>query len=646
MPLPYSTFLILLYSFGMKISRKWLEKYFNGELLSSQALAEALTFHAFEVEGIEKVGQDEVLDVKVTPNRGHDCLSHRGIAKELSAILNTPLISDPLQENADLSQKSKTVSIAIANEELCSRYIGGVIRGVQVKPSPKWLRDRLEAIGQRSINNVVDAINFVMFNVGQPLHVFDASKLKIEDKKIKIEVRNARPKEKMIALDGKEYELTDSMLVIADACADAPIGIAGVKGGMPAGITAHTKDIVIESATFAGPSIRKTAQALKLRTDASTRFEEVLSPELAAYGMHSAVQLILKLAGGEVEGFVDVYTSPQQPRRIEMGVSLVQELLSPSFTQAEVKRAFDHLGFIYEQKGEIFTVIPPFERLDLQIPHDLVEEVGRIIGYTDMYATPLPKLMQIPAINARFYWSEKMREFLVARGFSEIMTSVFAKRGEREVLNKIESDTPFLRDSLIPAMQEALQQNARNAEFLGLPDIRLFEIGVVFLKNEERLKLAIGVLENKKSPKPAAIVEEMASMFGAVPKSAEQNDIIEIDLQEWIEKLPLPQTYEDLPLSKTAGYKSFSKYPFIIRDVALWVPKEANEQEVLDLIRLNGDEYMVRSWLFDRFEKEEKVSLAFRLIFQSFERTLQDNEVNDIMEKMYLRLKEKGYEIR
>jgi phenylalanyl-tRNA synthetase beta chain len=211
----------------MQISRNWLQKFFNDPLPDAAALSDALTFHVFEIDGIEKRGDDDVLDVKVTANRGHDCLCHRGIARELSAILRLPMKDDPFSLAYDISKKSEALSVSIEDPALCRRYIAGYVRGVKVGPSPEWLRNSLEAIGQRSINNIVDATNFVMFNIGQPLHAFDAKRLGSLD----IGVRAAREGETLAALDGKTYELSPGLLVIA--AGGRPAGIAGIKGGEP-----------------------------------------------------------------------------------------------------------------------------------------------------------------------------------------------------------------------------------------------------------------------------------------------------------------------------------------------------------------------------------------------------------------------------
>lgn len=596
----------------MLISRYWLSKFFAAELPSAETLSDALTFHAFEIDGITKVGDDSVLDVKVTPNRGHDCLGYRGIAKEISAILKLPLTNDPLAQKPDLSPLASNVEVIISEPTLCPRYTVGVIEGVKVGPSPEWLKRNLEIMGQRSINNVVDATNFVMFNLGQPLHAFDAKQLMARDGKYTISVRRARGGEKLIALDQKEYTLADSMLAIVDANADAPIGIAGVKGGMPAGISEATTSIILESANFNGVSVRRTAQGLKLRTDASARFEQGISPELAAYGMRAAVDLILKLAGGELKGFVDVYPEPQKEQRVSVSLSKINAVLGANLTSADVADVFARLGFAYKEEGGVFEVVVPFERLDLTIAEDLVEEVGRIVGYEQVPATPLPTIA-VQEQNKDFTSAERAREELVAQGYSEVFTSVFADKGERAVLNKVDSVKPFLRSSLIDGLTEALEKNKQNRELLGLKEVKLFEIGIVWKGGKEVVMLGTVTEKQKATEKPLEITDAPA---------------------------------DNLPLSTTERYKTFSRYPYIVRDIAMWTPQGTNEVEVQDLIKKEAGELAQNLWLFDRFEKEGKVSLAYRIIFQSFDRTLTEVEAHAAMEKVSAALKAKGFEIR
>ncbi len=593
----------------MKVSKKWLDKFFDAPLPDAQALFDAFTFHAFEIDSVEKHGDDDILDVKVTPNRGHDCLSHRGIAKEISAILKLPIKNDPFKLEFDISKKSEKVTVTIEDSKLCPRYSAGYITGVKVGPSPEWLKTSLEAIGQRSINNVVDATNLVMFNVGQPLHAFDAKRLG----SLAIGVRPARAGEKLEALDKKIYELDRSQLVITSQ--DRPVGIAGIKGGEADRIDETTTDIIIESATFDGATIRKAAQALKLRTDASSRFEQGLSPELCAVGMRQVAKLIQEIAGGTVEGFVDIYPEPQKQTYVAVTVEQVNKLLGTNLTGADVADVFARLGFGYKEQDGVFEVQPPLERLDIEIAEDLVEEVGRIVGYDTVPATPLPAFEGAPAINKNFYDAEKVREDWTTKGYSEVFTSVFADKGERIVLNKVDGVRPYLRDSLIPGLTEALAKNKPNKDLLGLKEVKLFEIGTVWKGGKE------------------------LTMLGTV---SEKEKAIEMELVG----PENPESYDNLPLSGAERYQTFSKYPYIVRDIALWVPGDTNADAVLENIKAEAGELLQKIFLFDTFEKEGKISLAFRLIFQSFDKTLTEQEANDAMQKVSEKLKAQGFEIR
>lgn len=669
----------------MRVSKKWLEKFFDQPLPNAEALSDALTFHAFEIDGIEKVSggdasgeADYVLDVKVTPNRGHDCLSHRGIAKELSAILKLQFAHDPFlatqkpsfkkvlgspeaplgegasgqtfSQEVSVSPTSATVAGSISVDiktKLCKRYIAAHIKGVKVGPSPKWLQERLEAIGQRSINNVVDATNFVMFNTGQPLHAFDASKLSQKDGAYAIEVRTACAGEKMFALDGKEYLLNESMLVIADANTRAPsafaegalvsrvIGIAGVKGGMPSGISEATTDIIVESANFDGVTTRKTASALKLRTDASSRFEQVISPELCAHGIAGMMEFVQNVCGGELVSLVDVYPEPQQQTYVSVTVNQVNKILGTTLTSADIADVLTRLSLAYKEQDGVFEVQPPFERLDLTISEDLVEEVGRIIGYDKVPTVELSAFSKQPEINEGFYAAEKAREDLMSQGYSEVFTSVFAETGERTVLNKVDGVNPYLRSEILNGLSKAMLKNVVNKDLLGLKKVKLFEIGSVWKEGKEEIHIA--TLEEKNTTK----------LDGGMPKSLHSNWSGEEKKLEPISAA----SYENYPISTAVQYKPFSRYPYIVRDVAFWTPENTSEEEVKNLIKQEAGDppaggVLQSVRLFDRFQKGEKLSLGFRLIFQSFDKTLEDSEANTAMEKVYAALKAKGFEIR
>ena len=515
-------------------------------------------------------------------------MSHRGIAKELSAILNIPLIQDSLRQPVALEPKTDRLSITIQDPALCNRFTAAYIAGVTVGPSPEWLVERLEAMGQRSINNVVDATNYVMFDLGQPLHAFDAGKLASSDGQFKLNVRKAQEGEKMLGLDDKEYALSPAMLVIADANGgDQPVSIAGIKGGKPTGIDEATTDIILEAANWNGATIRKTSQALKLRTDASARFEQVISAELTAYGLQAAIKLIQEIAGGEIVGFIDEYPIEAQKASVSVSTSRINAVLGSALKDADVIDAFRRLGLSSIQEGEAFTVHVPFERLDLSIPEDLIEEVGRIIGYDKIPNTELPPLPNPPSINTNFYAAEKVREELLSQGYSEVFTSVFADKGERVIANKVDGVRPYLRGNLTDGLADALKRNIPNKDLLGLKEIKLFEIGTIWHKDSE--EIVVATIGEKEAPvqKPLAANADVSA-------------------------------YENFPLSTAVRYQSFSRYPSIVRDIALWTPIGTSADEILNLIRQNAGELLVRSEKFDEFAKGEKVSYAFRLVFQSF----------------------------
>ena len=593
----------------MKISRDWLQTYFETPLPDAEALADSLTFHAFEIDGIE----NDVLDVKITANRGHDCLSYRGIAKEVSAILNIPLKADPFTSPPELLPQTPELRITIDSPEHCGRYIGCLVRGAKIGPSPEWLVKRLAAQGQHSINNVVDAANFIMFDIGQPLHAFDAKKRTFKDGAYAIAVRLAHTGEKLTALDDKEYALTESMLMIADGNTDEPLGIAGVKGGKESGIWNDTTDLILESANFNGPSLRKTARTLRLRTDAVQRFEQVLSPEVAAYGMQAFAKLVQELAGGEIVGFADAYPGRLEHATVSVSLEQTNAVLGTSLTVADIENVFTRLGFMYSRHSDALTVVAPFERLDIRIPEDLIEEIGRIIGYDKIEAVELPATPTPANINASFYASENKRAELMAQGYSEVLTSVFAEKGERAVANKIEGVRPFMRTTLIDGLKDAYVRNMHNKDVLCLDEIKLFEIGTVWREDVEII------------------------MLGMADKSGVRQEMLNPVMSD---------SYENLSTSLATRYVSFSRYPAIVRDIALWVPQRTTPESVLENIRKHAGELLVRDWKFDEFAKGERISYAFRMVFQSMDRTLFDTDVQERMDSIYNGVKEQGWEVR
>ncbi len=586
----------------MKISYNWLQGYFDKPLPRIEKVAESYTFHSFEIDEVD----GDMLDVNVLPNRSADCLSHRGLAKSLSAILNIPMKRDPLAEDLPDKLPSKDLSVSIKDADLVSRYMCARVEGVKIGPSPDWLREAIEAVGQRSINNVVDATNYVMLDIGQPLHAFDATKIP----EGAIAIRRAKDNEKITILGGEECSLTNEMLVVTAYQNDTPLAVAGVKGGVGAELSEETTDIIVESANFDGVSVRRTAQNLKLFTDASLRFQNRPTPELVAYGMRDVLKLITKIAGGEVVALADEYTSPPQTATpVLVSLSHVNELLGSNFTHDEVIGAYERLGFKCIVSGDVITVTPPFERTDILIPEDLIEEAVQILGYDRVKSDLLPDTQTKPD-QSQFRGIEKAKDQLVADGFTEISTQSFAKRGDIVLANPLDKEKPALRTSLKENMQEALAK-ARQYSPRFLPPKehpKLFEIGTVFLKNIE--KIEIETSENTQLPK-------------------------------------LEPSTDYKPKKETLGkYRKFSIYPFVLRDIALWVPYGIKSDTVSDLIVANAGKLLVRIDIFDTFEKDGRVSYAFRLVFESMEKTLTDEEVNFCMESVNKAAEANGYEVR
>ncbi len=627
----------------MKVSYSWLAEYFDELLPSPEEVGDLLTFHAYELEEIEQVGDDHVIDVDILPNRSGDSLSHRGIARELATLLNRTLKHDPIRGEVEDMQKSSLCAVDVADKSLCDRYATAVIQGVTIGPSPDWLKKAIETLGQRSINNVVDATNYVMLNMGQPLHAFDADKLEGDTKKIV--VRSAKEGEEITTLSEDTYTLTPETLLITDAHADAPIAIAGVKGGKRADVDAQTKNIILESAHFNPTSVRKTTQRIKLFTDASQRFQNNPSSKLVGYALQDVVKLILEIAGGTLEGGSEVKSEVTDTTSVDVTLSHINGLLGTSITVDEVSNILERLGCAYEVTNETFAVTPPFERRDIVIPEDLVEEVGRVYGYEHLEAKQLPVIEQKPEIHKGFYFADRVRNILTEAGYSEIYGYSFRGSGDLESINALASNKNFLRTNLADGMKEYVTMNAHNAPLFGVDRVKIFEIGTVFPKSDEYISLALA-FSGKKTEK---ILEDTKTLLeeklGVTISEKPQEGILEINFTQLIESLEVSDPYE--PFEKnTTKYKEFSAFPFVTRDVAVWVPKDVSSDAIKEMMRGVAGELAQSIRLFDEFEKEEKVSYAFRIVFQSMEKTLTDDEVNSIMDEVYKTLSEKGYEIR
>ncbi len=641
----------------MKISYNWL-KWYTPDAPTPEKLADIFTYHLTEVESVtpsplqgeavdrslsisdRRAGGEVIFDLNILPNRAHDLLSHQGIARELAGQLEIPF-NDPTSKykipavaKALVGKQELNINIQTPN---CRRYMGRIVRGIKVGPSPDWVVKHLESIGQRSINNIVDATNIVMFDCGQPCHAFDLRKIKDS----KIEVGPAQ--------DGKELELLGSEKIVAklkntDTVIATPsplqgegrgevLALAGVKGGTNSGIALDTTEIVLEVANFDSTAVRKTARRLGILSDAAKRFENDLSPELCDFAMLELSALIAEVAcperpeGVEWEEIIDEYPVKQTERKIEISTELINKKLGTDFSIDEIENVWKRYNFKYEKNESSFTITPSALRLDLVIPEDLVEEVGRILGY-DKVVPVLPKINFTPKINETWTKIASARNKLIADGYREVMTYAFTDKGDVQVLASA-SDKKYLRTNISEGLKKSIALNQINAPLLGIDKVKVFEIGTVFSKGKEIVNLAYG---DKKNVTEVTLDEYINTTPPNLPLSGKETAVHSI-----------PPDKRD----KGGFFKMWSAFPFISRDIALWVPADTSAESVAEVINKDIGDLLVKGPdMFDQFKKEDKQSYAFRLVFQSFDRTLTDEEINPIMESITKRIGENGWMVR
>ena len=642
----------------MLISYQWLQSYFDEKLPPPEKLAEVFSFGFAEVESVSKVGTgsaaDWILDVKVLPDRACYALSHRGVAREAAALLGLE-IKDGETGAPRVSRGTRPLSARIAAKELCPRYAARVIENVLVGASPAWLRERLESIGERSINNIVDATNFTMFDRGQPLHAFDADKVEGG-----ITVRKARTGERLTTLDGKDLALDEGALVIADDV--GPLALAGVKGGKRAEVTAGTKTIILEAASFSASFIRRVSQTFSIRTESSRRFENNLSPWLAGEGSDACASLVHALCPRARFGkLVDVFPKKRKPPSFPVSCQFVRDALGIKLSEKDIRIALARLGITVKKRGASFRVTPPLLRLDLTRSEDIAEEVGRIIGYDKI---PEAELLHFhtptsDVSSSQHRMSALIRDTLIAEGFSEVLTSSFAARGNIPIEKPLAADKAYCRPDLWTNFHPALLKNFANAPLLGTEEVRQCEIGKIFTTQGERLALIFGCMPAQKSVR--GMVRKLETMLGTRlnGKFCGGENVYEcvldgIRARDSLDTECLKPT--TLGVGSMGGgfiqFLLFSPYPFIVRDVAFFMPHDMDAKRAEAVIHgdMRGKE-VVSLRLFDSFEKmlpdgSRKTSLAFRLVFQSMKRTLTDAEVNAAMEDVYRTLRSRGCEIR
>lgn len=478
----------------MKIALQWLADYLPGPL-DAQTAADALTHGGLPVEVIETVAGDTVIDVEVTSNRG-DCLSHVGVARELAALLNRPF-KDVAPACAEApTRAADQVAVRIDAADLCPHYTARLIAGVQVRPSPAWMQKRLEAVGLRSINNVVDVTNYVMFELGQPLHAFDYDAACGGDGGKQIVVRRAIAGEKLVTLDGKEATLQPDYLAICNAV--RPVALAGVMGGLHSEVSGKTVNILLESARFDPLAVRKAARAI-VRSDSSYRFERGIDPLLPEKASLRAAQLIIETAGGQLlTGVVSAGATGYTPKQLTLRLARLKQVLGVDFPVQQVMDALTRLNFSPRLESDLgspatpsrVVVTVPSYRLDINIEVDLVEEVARVIGYDKVPVRDEISIRIAPA-DPKARTIETIRDALVAGGYFEAVTVGFVSDNvatdflppDADPSNPLPKASPLtrkenaaLRPSILPGLLESLRRN----ENAGVRDARLFEIGSTF----------------------------------------------------------------------------------------------------------------------------------------------------------------------
>ncbi len=678
----------------MKISYQWVNDLIEIGL-DADALAEKLTLIGLELDGRDRFLDDHIFDIEVTSNRG-DCLSHLGVAREISAFSDRD-VNLPAARN-DLPESTSVGLVSIDAPDLCPRFTARLLKNVKIGPSPDWLVRRLESIGERSINNVADVTNFVMHELGQPMHAFDFDKLDGNS----IIVRKANPKEKLVTLDEIERPLDPAMLVICDT--DKPVAVAGVMGGIDTGITYETTNVLLEVAYFDRDSIRNTSRELNLSTEASYHFERGVDLENLVFASNRATELICQLTGCSAEDFVDVY--PQRLTPAEIPAPNLQEevlrLSGLSVGNDDILKILDRLGLKQKSKG---VFVSPSWRHDLAIEEDLVEEVVRITGY-DNVGYELPHATSPGEYHPFERRKRDVRKTLANLGFDEALSySFIAARHDESfepvprlldtnlteqfvsVRDPIIEGSTRMRPTLISGLLDALKNNFNHQN----RDVKLFEIGKVFARTSKEnglpterelmgivitgdetfentaftsraydfrdlkgsleasisaitsqpLKFDAGHVRHLKRGQAAKIVfdETEIGFLGTLSdeitakfKFRQPVFVAEIDIQTVLEAAEIP-----------AGYRPLPVFPQVTRDVSMLIKRNVSFDDIKGEIEKMGFELCRNIAFVDVFEgkgmADDERSITIRLDYRSDDRTLTEEEVEKIHQSILAALK-------
>jgi phenylalanyl-tRNA synthetase beta chain len=630
------------------------------------------------------------IDNKSLSNRP-DLWGHYGIAREIAALFNRQ-VADYKTKTIKLKQE-KELSVEVLDKKDCVRYRSVMISGVRVEASPRWLQEALNSVGVHSVNNIVDATNYVMFDLGQPLHAFDAEKIDGPVDSKKIIVRKASEGEKLKLLDGSEKVLTPDVLVIADQ--KKALAVAGVMGGEESAISEKTTSIVIESACFEASSIRHTSSSLHLRTDASVRFEKGLDQELTETALNKVVELILDICptAKVVSTVVEVVSSVKKKNVVSIPLSFFEKKLGVVIAKKTIVSILERLGFVVVDKKEVLNIeVPTWRGKDVLIAEDIVEEVIRIYGY-DKVPGSLPTVeLSEPPVNSMERWQRLLQDVAVyQRGFSEIYNYSFVSGSQISALNEdlsiyIELDNPLSKEK--PYLRRNLAINLLENAARAIheePTLKLFEIGKVYRIEEAGMKEKLqsdvllprqdnyfaALFSEKKNSEPfkklRLLLEDISVACGSkfVLKAPAQilnyahptrsasifagdvevgllyeihpevGEKIGIDQRVAILELNL-SALSEMDLFKSVKFEPIASYPEALRDVAFWIQEKYGYEEIENAI-LETDELVKKVELFDVYrskEKESEKSIAVHITYLDKNKTLETKEIDTITQKI------------
>jgi phenylalanyl-tRNA synthetase beta chain len=633
------------------------------------------------------------IDFEITSNRP-DCLSIVGIARETAATLGKKYRMPNLEYSSKCKDNIEDDIKVEIKDKLCRRYMAKGVKNIKIAPSPQWMQERLMEAGVRPINNIVDITNFVMIELGQPMHAFDRREISSNT----IVVERAKEGEKFTTLDGVERILNSQVLNIKDG--DRTIGLAGIMGGLNSEVKDDTTAIVFEGANFDGTNIRVSSQNLGLRTDASSKFEKDLDPNLVEIAMNRACHLVEELGAGEVmEGVIDIYPEKVEPHILKVDSNWINKFLGTDMTKEDMKEYLNRLELKTDIEGDILVINVPTFRSDINIREDVAEEIARIYGYNNILST-IPSVETLRGgKSTKQVLDDKVLETLISSGLNQAITysfvspKVFDKvlipkdstlRKAVAIRNPLGEDYSIMRTISIPSMMEALARNySRNNEIA-----RLFEIGKVYIPTEDQNELpeernivTIGMYGNADYLDLKGVVENIIDVLGVKKiKFQRENenpsfhpgktaalyikkqyvgvvgevhpDVAEnygIDERCYIAELNLDVLYKNAVMDKS--YTPLPKFPAVTRDIAVLVDDSILVQEIEDIIKNQGGKILESVKLFDVYKgkqvPEGKKSVAYALAYRGENRTLTDNDVSKVHDKIIRALEQKlGAELR